>query len=234
MNYEIILLDADGTLLDFSRSEREAVAMTLSEAGLPSDDGVILTYSEINDSLWKMLERGEIQKSVLFYRRFELLLERFGWQGDALAMAKRYMECLSHKGYLIDGAEELCRRLSRDHRLYIVTNGTEWIQRGRLADSGLLPYMSDVFISDLIGAPKPRAEFFTYVAEHISGFDPDRTLIVGDSLSSDMAGGIAYGIDTCWYNPKGAAVPPEMRGKLTGVVSDFEELVAWIEKGDRV
>lgn len=231
MKYETILLDADGTLLDFARSEREALTGVLREAGLPIRDEVIETYSQINDRLWKALERGEIQKSVLFYRRFELLLERFCMEGDAHAMAKRYMELLSRNGDVLEGAEALCRHLSKERRLYIVTNGTEWIQRGRLADSGLLPYVRDVFISDLIGFPKPRVEFFAYVAEHIPDFDPARTVIVGDSLSSDMAGGIAFGIDTCWYNPKRLQAPDEMAGTLTGVVSDFEELKTWIENG---
>lgn len=234
MRYETILLDADGTLLDFSRSEREAVADVLLEAGLPAEDEVIDAYSEINDLLWKALERGEIQKSVLFWRRFELLLERFALEGDARVMAKRYMELLSKKGYLLEGALSLCRRLSEHCRLYIVTNGTEWIQRGRLADSGLLPYMQDVFISDRIGYPKPSVEFFKYVAEHISGFDCARTVIVGDSLTSDMAGGIAFGIDTCWYNPRKLPVPSEMAGKLTAVVSDFEKLETWLREGEAV
>ena len=234
MNYDIILLDADGTLLDFSRSEREAVAKTLCEAGLSAEDTVIKAYSEINDALWKLLERGEIQKSVLFYRRFELLLERFCWHGDAHAMAKRYMELLARKGYLIDGADALCRWLSACARLYIVTNGTEFIQRGRLADSGLLPYIQDVFISDVIGVPKPKVEFFTYVAEHIPNFNPVRTLIVGDSLTSDMAGGIAFGIDTCWYNPEEKEIPADMQERLTVSVASFDQLEAWLRKGERV
>ena len=208
LKYETILFDADGTLLDFARSEREAVTDALRELGVTVSDAMVDAYSEINDSLWKRLERGEIVKSVLFYHRFELLFERFHIVGDAHDMAKRYMEKLAHKGYLMDGAEELCRRLSQSARLYIVTNGTEFIQRGRLADSGLLPYVQDVFISDVIGYQKPRAEYFTYVAEYISSFDPARTLIVGDSLTSDMAGGIAFGIDTCWYNPAGKSREP--------------------------
>lgn len=234
LRYETILFDADGTLLDFSRSEREALAQVLLEAGLPVRDEVICAYSEINDVLWKALERGEIQKSVLFGRRFELLLERFSMGGDACAMGKRYMELVSQKGYLLEGALSLCHRLSQHSRLYIVTNGTEWIQQSRLAQSGLLPVIRDVFISDRIGFPKPRVEFFRYVAEHIPAFDPARTVIVGDSLTSDMAGGIAFGIDTCWYNPERESAPAEMRGALTAVVSDFEELEKWLTKGETV
>jgi 2-haloacid dehalogenase len=28
-------------------------------------------------------------------------------------------------------------------------------------------------------------------------------MIVGDSLTSDMQGGLNYGVDTCWFNPGG-------------------------------
>jgi len=231
LRYDTILLDADGTLLDFARSEREALKDALRQIGVEPKEEMTDVYSEINDGLWKKLERGEIQKSVLAYHRFELLFERYGIDYDARAMAKRYMDNLAGKGYVLEGAVEFCQALAEHARLYIVTNGTEYIQRGRLGDSGLLPYIRDVFISDRIGYPKPKVEYFAYVAEHIPDFDKEKTLIVGDSLTSDMAGGIAYGIDTCWYNPQGKPVPEDLKGRLTMVAGDFAEMERLITEG---
>ena len=231
LRYETILLDADGTLLDFLRSEREAVGDVLRELGASADEEMIAVYSEINDGLWKELEQGRMQKSVLFYRRFELLFERYGIVADAKETGLRYMKNLSQKGYVLEGATEFCRRLSQGARLYIVTNGTEWIQEGRLADSGLLPYFQEVFISDRIGYPKPKREFFDLVAEQIPNFHKKTTLIVGDSLSSDIAGGINFGIDTCWYNPGNKAIPAEMEGKITMVARSFDEMLTYIAEG---
>ncbi len=233
MKYNCILFDADGTLLDFSRSEAEAISEVMINNGIEVTEENVRLYSEINDSLWKMLERGEIQKNVLLYRRFELLLDALGKCADvdlAKKLAEDYMQRLSLKGYLLDGAEDMCRVLYGKIPMYIVTNGVEFIQRGRYAVCGIEKYFEGVFISGAIGAEKPAKEYFQYVADHISGFDKSRTLIVGDSLTSDMKGGVDFCIDTCWYNPKNKAAPNDLA--LTYIASTFEQVVNFILYGD--
>lgn len=234
LRYDTILLDADETLFDFKRSEREAVAEAFRSIGVEADEEMFRVYSEINGSMWKLLERGEIEKKVLFYHRFEVFFERYGITADPHEMADRYMERLAEKGYLLDGARALCLRLREVARLYIVTNGTEFIQRGRYAKSGLSDCFEDTFISDVIGAEKPSVTFFERVAEQIPDFRRERTLIVGDSLTSDMQGGVNFGIDTCWYNPQGKEVSPNLSGKITYIAGSLEEIYDWIVRGDKV
>lgn len=232
MRYDIILFDADGTLLDFHRSEAEAIRETMIlHGGDPTEENVRL-YSGINDSLWKKLERGEIEKKVLIYHRFELLFDALGMTGDARAMAADYVKALSTKGYPLDGAEDMCRALYGKVKMYIVTNGVEAVQRGRYARCGIDGYFDGVFISDVIGVEKPSVRFFEYVEEHIENFDKSRTLIVGDSLTSDMRGGVNFGIDTCWYNPDGKPCPEDMR--LTYVANGFGDVIKYIIGEDRV
>ncbi len=232
MKYKTILFDADGTLMDFSRSEDEAVREALAMSGIQADDSQVAGYSRINDSLWKMLERGEIEKSVLLYRRFELFCEQYGYEADAKKIAADYMQRLSTKGYLIPGAEELCATLCRKCRLYIVTNGVEFIQKGRYARVNLKPYVKDVFISGVIGYEKPSVKYFEEVACRIPDFEKESTLIVGDSLTSDIRGGLNFGIDTCWYNPMGKEGPADM--KITYVAKDFEGICRWILGGEPI
>ena len=232
MRYDTLLLDADGTLLDFERSEKEAFCEALASFGVTATEEMVATYSAINDDLWKQLERGEILRSVLLYRRFELFFERYGIRADAHEMAATYMRTLTSKGYVLEGADALCERLSKCCRLYIVTNGTEVIQNGRLADSGLLPYLTGCFVSEPIGYNKPSEKFFEYVAEHIPSFSKEKTMIVGDSLSSDILGGIGFGIDTCWYNPKNKKAPVEMDGKITYTAKTFDEILACVTEGE--
>ncbi len=226
MKYEYILFDADGTLLDFHRSEREALNDTMLLHGIEPSDERVKLYSGINDSLWKKLERGEIEKSVLLYHRFELFLEALGISADAKQMAADYMQALSQKGYVLEGAEAMCKALCGKVKMYIVTNGVEFIQRGRYARCGIDKYFDGVFISDAIGAEKPSEKYFEYVKTHIDGFDKARALIVGDSLTSDMKGGVNFGIDTCWYNPEGKDVPASLA--LTYVARSFGEVVKFI------
>ena len=222
MRYETILFDADGTLLDFHRSEAEAISETMRASKIEPSDALISAYSEINADMWKRLERGEIKKSELLYLRFAVFCERFGFDADFKKMAEDYISNLSSKGYAYDGAEELCQRLSNLCSLYIVTNGVERIQKGRFAKLSLKKYFKNVFISGEIGYEKPDVRFFDEVARRIGALDKKKTLIVGDSLTSDMAGGIAFGIDTCLYAPKGK--PEECDMDITYVAQSFDEI----------
>lgn len=230
MKYDIILFDADGTLLDFSRAEDEALRESLMYMGIDPDDDMVKTYSSINEGLWKQLERGEISKDLLRRRRFALFFEHYGYDLDAGKMAAAYEGALSQKGYLLDGAKELCDKLYGKARMFIVTNGIEFIQRGRYAKCGLEKYFEDVFISGCIGFEKPDVRYFELVEKSIPDFCKEKALIVGDSLTSDMQGGINYGIDTCWYNPRLKVGPENMN--LTFTANNFEEIYNFITDGE--
>lgn len=226
MRYDTILFDADGTLFDFLRCEDSAIRATFADFEIEPSDALVLSYSQINDSLWKMLERGEIEKSVLLYIRFELFCEKHGFSRDAKAMAKKYMNELSEQAYFLDGAKELCASLFGKVRMYIVTNGVDFIQRKRYKKSGLGEYFDDLFISGEIGYEKPSVKYFDAVSEKIPDFSKKNTLIVGDSLTSDIRGGINYSLDTCWYNPSGKSAPADM--DITYIAKSFDDIYNFI------
>ena len=222
LKYNTILFDADGTLLDFKRSEKEAVIHTMQSFGIEATDDKVARYSEINDGLWKALERGEIEKKVLLYRRFELFCEHYSIECDARQMASKYESTLSTKGHIINGADELCNKLYGKLKMYIVTNGVEHIQKGRFSVCPISKYFEKVFVSGVIGYEKPDVRYCDVVSRNIENFKKEDCLIVGDSLTSDIKGGINFGIDTCWYNPNGKEAPKEM--DITYIASNFDEI----------
>ncbi len=222
MRYDTLLFDADGTLLDFSRSEHEALVAALSAFGLPTDEHVVNTYSAINDDLWKQLERGTIKKTKLRLQRFALLAEKLGISCDTAALADRYEDELATRAYILGNALEVCTVLAQQHRLYLVTNGFVKIQRGRFLTTPLRPLFKDVFISDEIGFDKPSLRYFEAVMARIPAFNASRTLIIGDSLTSDIRGGINAGIDTCWFNPEHKSAPDGMR--INYIIDDLKQL----------
>lgn len=223
MRYDTILFDADETLLDFSRAEREALTDALSVFGIAASEGMIAEYSRINAAIWKRLERGEIDKISLRTKRFEEFCQFFSLNIDVDALASEYLKALSTKSYTVGGAVALCDALSKHCRLYIVTNGIGFVQRGRFSACELTRFFAERFISEEMGAEKPDRAFFDAVFAKIPAFDPAKTLLVGDSLTSDIAGGIGAGLDTCWYNPKGKTAPTGM--PITYIVSHLEEIL---------
>ena len=211
--YSVVLFDIDDTLLDFPRSEKEALceAFMLSEVEL--NEEMITVYQKINYELWKALERGEIERDELMTRRFEDFAKFYGLEIDFLKVANDYLDCLGQKIYFIEGARELLEALYGKIRMYIVTNGLARVQNSRYKLTGFDKIFDGMFISQEVGANKPDNRFFEYVAEHIDRFEKEKTIIVGDSLSSDIAGGINFGIDTCWYSAKG--ITPKIQPTYT-------------------
>ena len=209
-------------MLDFKRAERESICGALEQHGITADDKIIDRYSKINDDLWKKLELGEIKKSDLKWKRFQLLAEEFGFEYDSLAVSDSYAVELSEKSHLLGNALEICQNLSKTHRLYLITNGFKFMQRRRFDLSPLVPLFSGVFISEEIGYEKPAIQYFEAVASSIENFDSSKTLVIGDSISSDILGGINAGIDVCWFNPEHKPAPINMN--ITYIINDLNQL----------
>lgn len=200
--FEILLLDLDDTILDFHMQEAVAIRKTLAGAGIDPTDAVCQRYSQINIEHWKRLEKGEITRSQVLHGRFEVLFKELGVEQASAPIVAAYTENLSQGHYFLPGAFEAVQALSRKCRLFLVSNGTTSVQMRRLESAGLLPWFEGLFISQDVGVNKPGKGFFDYCFSHIPGFVPEKTMIVGDSLSSDILGGQNAGIATCWINPK--------------------------------
>ena len=213
--FELLFLDLDDTILDFHQAERVAIAKTLSAFGLEPTEEVMQRYHVINKWHWEQLELGNLTRDQVLTQRFTMLLAEYGLTADANACAKAYMDNLSQGHYFLPGALEAVQRLSKKYRLFLISNGTSSVQRGRLDSAQLYPYFEEIFISHEIGVNKPAKGFFDACFSRVKDFDPSKALIVGDSLSSDIRGGNNAGIPTCWVNATGAACPE-------GITADYQ------------
>lgn len=228
MVYSTLLFDADGTLFDYERAETWALSETFSQYGHRFEPGYIELYRQANGPLWDALERGEITQDRLKVLRFESLFEVLALEIDPEAFSTSYSRQLGQATFLIEGARDLVATLSARHRLLLLTNGLTDVQRPRFGASDIGHYFMDWVISEEVGVAKPDPRIFDIAFERLGKPDKRDVLIIGDSLSSDMAGGIAYGIDTCWYNPTGRQADPAL--PVTYQIQDLAQLPAILSR----
>ncbi|MCM1113566.1 MAG: YjjG family noncanonical pyrimidine nucleotidase [Muribaculum sp.] len=226
--FRAVLWDVDGTLLDFVYSQRHAVVKCFQEIGRDVTEEMLERYREINDGYWKRLELGEVTKSQLLSGRFADLFAEYGiTEVDAEAFSGRYQTALGNIYRYMENAREVCESLRGKVRQYVITNGVTATQESKLKLSGLYELMDGVFISEQIGTPKPQAAFFDYcmnaIKESEGAVDKRTLLIVGDSLTSDIKGGVLYGIPVCWYRPERILeTHPELLGDYEKYRPDYE------------
>ena len=202
--YDVVLLDADMTLLDFEKSEEMALHRVLEKWGLPTHEEAKTTYSKINAALWDAFARGEVDQDELVVERFAALMRIYGEKGPAREVNRDYQTFLGEEAYLLPGAMEFCRALKEAGlTLAIATNGLPVAQRGRYVRTGMDQVIPNIFISMELGVAKPRPEYFDRVLEGLDVTDRSRVVMVGDSLTSDILGANRAGIDSIWFNPKG-------------------------------
>lgn len=198
-----VLFDLDDTLFDFHKAEKIALTKTLVHFGIDPTEETLALYSTINAAHWKRLELGEISREEVKVGRYRELFKTIGVECDPVKATAYYESMLAIGHYFMPGAPELLEELYGKYRLYIVSNGTAKVQEGRIGSSGIKKYMDGIFISQILGANKPDKQFFDICFAEIPDFSLSETVIIGDSLSSDIKGGINAGITTVWFNPKG-------------------------------
>ena len=206
-HYPWLWFDADNTLFDYNHAESMALRNTFHLHGLPFDDTFVDKYREINQKLWQAFEKGEIKQDALRVKRFEEFLLAVGQKSSPEAISESYVEQLSLRTDLVDGALETLQQLKGSSRFALITNGLTTVQHGRLSRSPLNDFFEVVVISEEIGAAKPHSAFFETAHEQTGCLPKSDILVIGDSLSSDIRGGIGFGVDTCWFNPHGDPRP---------------------------
>ncbi|MFT5802849.1 MAG: 2-haloacid dehalogenase [Nonlabens sp.] len=215
MKYQTLLFDADNTLWDFDLSEKFALFRVLAEENIEFDPDMMETWHGVNKLCWHQLEEGLLTAEDLRWVRWERFFEQLQKSGDYKKIGERYSMHLGTTDFMIPGAKALLDKLSVQRNLVLVTNGLKEVQRKRLQNTNIEHYFDAIIISDEIGVSKPHTAFFDHVFAEIEQPEKSNTLMIGDSLSSDILGGNNYGLDTCWYNPK-------KKEANSGVVATYE------------
>ena len=157
MKYPYLLLDADNTLFDFDAGNRHAFHEVCARYDIPDTDESFLCYERCNNAMWTAFDRGECTKDFLVIERFRLFLKEMGLDRNPVLCNDLHLQVLGQNTLMLPHAQEVCRMLSQEHRLYIVTNAVASVQRSRLEGSAIASYISGAFISEEAGASKPSA-----------------------------------------------------------------------------
>lgn len=201
---EFVFLDLDETILDFRRGEAIGLNQTLRDHGVEPTEDVLSRYRRINRWHWEQLELGNLTRDQVLTGRFAALFRELGVDADPESCARAYEYNLSLNHFFLPGAEEAMETLHGKYKLYLASNGTAFVQHRRMKDANLYRFFEDLFISEEVGHNKPAREFFEAAFARIPGFDRERAVMVGDTLSSDILGGKNAGIRTVWINPSHA------------------------------
>lgn len=214
MKYKLVLFDADGTLFDFDTAEKEAFEKTFKQLGINENLRQLhKEYEIINMAIWRDFEQKKITSKDLRIERFRRFLNKENLQLDPEMISPIYLKHLSEGTHLLPGAKEIVSFLFEKCELALATNGLADVQIPRFANSELAEFFPNIFISEVIGHPKPDNKYFEYVFKKLPY--SDSAIIIGDNLTSDIKGGNDFGIDTCWYNPN-------KRINESGVIPTFE------------
>ena len=229
VRYPVVLFDLDNTLSDFTAAQREALPRLLAHHGVENGEDYLDTFTALADPLWDQLEAAELTLDALNDERFRLLVEHTDLDLDPSVLAPAYLAWLSTSGRLLPGSLELLDRLHGQVRLGLITNGYAEVQRPRLDHFDLAKYFESVTVSSEIGHAKPGAAFFDVAFEQLGRPDREGVLVVGDSLTSDIAGGAAAGCSTCWFNPQAHPLPSARTApRLDHVATTFDDIASVI------
>lgn len=226
--YKAVLLDIDDTILDFQANEHESLKAVFSHYHIPFNEENIQLYQSINRQLWSQYENGEIDREQIFENRYSHFFNELGVEYDGKEADELYRNYLNEGHQIIPNSQWLLESLKKHHYLiYAATNGVKDTQYRRLRDAGYLPYFDGLYISEEIGFQKPDGRFFDSIFQSNSKLNMDETVMIGDSLFSDIRGGSSYGLDTIWFNPRHVPNETDIHPKYE--IDDLTELKQYLD-----
>ena len=224
MKYPYLLFDADDTLFDFPKADAQAFSIMCRLHQVPDTQSSRELYHRINQELWNAFDRREVSKDFVTLERYVRFFRALGLDRDAAQANRDYLDALGSCNVPLPHAEEVCRELvRRGHKLYIITNAVASVQRSRLSACSFGDVFTAAFISEEAGAAKPHKAYYDYVRRQVPEITPENTLVIGDSLSTDIQGANNAGLPCCWFNPSKKAAPENLR--IDHTITDLRQLL---------
>lgn len=219
-----IFVDIDNTVMDFDRCSERSMRLTCKDWGVAYDRSMFEVFKRYNERRWQEIERGELTVARLFEVRWNEVFAMLGIpMSDGPKFERDFHVYLNVSDIPEDGAKEALEYLSKKYRVFAASNSNTMKQALRLEKTGMLGCFERLFLSEDMGAIKPDPAFFDIIFSSLPDVRPDEALMLGDSLTADIAGAAAYGLRTCWYNksrrPYDAACPP-----ADFVIQDLREI----------
>ena len=222
----IVLLDIDNTLIDFNECARHSIIKIFNDFNLPYCNNIFETFIRENIKIWKRLENGEITKTYLRANRWNIILEKLNIVFDGSLIEELFEKSIAESAYEVQGAKELLEYLSKKHQLCVVSNGFRAVQENRLNISGFRKYFNKMFFSEDIGISKPQKEFFDYCFNSLNNPPKEDVILIGDSLSADILGGINYNIKTIWFNKNNETCPDNIKPTyIVRALTEIEDII---------
>lgn len=222
MNYKVVILDLDNTLIDFDYMEDRSLKAMLDHFNVSWDAKMVEDYKIINQNLWEGLEKGLYKKSEILIKRFDDLKNKYNLTYDSNNANDYYLSGMANYTKYLPYGLEILEKLSGKCTLVMLTNGVEEAQNKKIDKLGLRAYFDAIIISETVNLHKPDIKIFEYMSDQIGMTNKEEMIIIGDSISSDIQGGINYSIDTCYYNPQNKMIPNHINVQYE--IASLEEL----------
>ncbi|MBP0963527.1 MAG: YjjG family noncanonical pyrimidine nucleotidase [Oscillospiraceae bacterium] len=229
---KVILFDVDNTLLSFDQCVKETMKLGFEKFSIGTyEDWMFSVFNRINAELWRSIEQEEIDFEELKQVRWNKIFHCLNFSADGVLFEKYFRDCLFESAIPEKGAMDLLEYLCGKYTLCVASNGPYLQQINRLKKSGMLPLFFDLFVSEEIGSSKPSPEFFGSCIARLNqktgqNIQPCEVMMIGDSLSSDMAGAAAFGMQTCFYNPENKPIPSEI--KISYCISSLTQIKSFL------
>lgn len=225
--YETLIFDLDDTLIDNNLSIKYAFTIIINQLGIEYSDDLFFKWKKFDTAYWHTWESGNtiipdsiktLEDKIIYLRsnRFVIFFKELKIDFEtAVAINELYCSMLGVNIVEIENACKLLQELNSDYEIIIATNGPKDAAINKLEKAKLKSYISSIICSEEIGFSKPMPEFFNFLYDKTQNKDKNKMLLIGDSLTTDILGGMNNGIDTCWFNPNNNSLPEEYCPTMT-------------------